>query len=146
MTPKEIISLTLEFDSEYAVNPPVIDILHNNQTVLNDVSIIAKQKIDIDLELDANQNCVLEINRKAHDNTHHQICKFLSLSVDGIDISSVLNYGLFYPEYPEPWFTEQLSMGTHWPQSHCGWREWGWNGAWRLEYSTPFYTWLLKMV
>jgi hypothetical protein len=23
---------------------------------------------------------------------------------------------------------------------------WGWNGVWKLEYTTPFYTWLLKNV
>lgn len=47
--------------------------------------------------------------------------------------------GVFYPRYPEPWFSEQNPppMSCLPQQTYLGW-----NGRWRLEFSVPVFTWI----
>lgn len=50
-------------------------------------------------------------------------------------------FGIYRPVYPEPWYTEQVNLGTKPPSSLNG-RYLGWNGTWSLQFSTPIYRWM----
>lgn len=50
--------------------------------------------------------------------------------------------GVYQPDYPEPWRTEQSCMGIELPKTLCPHTYLGWNGVWRLEFSTPIFTWM----
>ena len=47
--------------------------------------------------------------------------------------------GVYTPQYPEPWYSEQLIK----PQQELpGATHMGWNGTWRLNFSVPVFTWM----
>jgi len=49
--------------------------------------------------------------------------------------------GIYTPEYPEPWYSqqEQKPPVTIPQQNYLGW-----NGKWRLDFSVPVFTWMHK--
>lgn len=57
---------------------------------------------------------------------------------------SIFNFapkGQYRPEYPEPWCSEQQLLGqTLDPVISATYL--GWNGEWRLAFSTPIYQWM----
>lgn len=142
----EKLLIELEFDSEWEESAPFVEIFNNNIKLVNLTKISDKTIIRFDLELMSNLDCELEIKRTGHNKINQQICQFRSFKVDDIDITPILDHGKFYPIYPEPWFTEQKQQDIDWPEYHLRWRDWGWNGSWKLHYKTPFYTWLLKVI
>ena len=46
--------------------------------------------------------------------------------------------GIYRPEYPEPWASEQTNLATE-LSSHT---YLGWNGTWRLTFGVPVFTWI----
>jgi hypothetical protein len=50
-------------------------------------------------------------------------------------------YGAYYPDYPEPWATEQRQQGMELPEYQYA-DYLGWNGDWRLPFHTPIYPWI----
>jgi hypothetical protein len=50
-------------------------------------------------------------------------------------------HGRYWPDYPEPWASEQRALGhTLSPEIESNYL--GWNGIWRLEFSAPVFTWI----
>ena len=50
--------------------------------------------------------------------------------------------GQYRPEYPEPWASEQKSTGIVLDSVLSNVTHLGWNGAWRLEFGIPVFTWI----
>jgi hypothetical protein len=49
--------------------------------------------------------------------------------------------GVYTPEYPEPWYSQQIEK----PPAELPRQNYmGWNGRWRLEFSVPVFTWMHK--
>ena len=47
--------------------------------------------------------------------------------------------GTYTPNYPEPWYSEQIEKPlAQLPQQNYM----GWNGIWRLDFSVPVFTWM----
>ena len=67
-----------------------------------------------------------------------------SIEIDEIDLGSLVYEGLYTPEYPEPWATQQRSTGTALPVSFKNVTNMGHNGVWELRFASPFYMWLLE--
>lgn len=70
--------------------------------------------------------------------------------VEFIDFFGIRNdkfrwQGVYRPEYPEPWRTEQAEQGANLPAELTGHTYLGWNGTWRLEFTTPIFTWIHKV-
>lgn len=144
MSSKETIQFLFKFVPQYTTSPPMVEIINNGLQLLPPQEILKTQEIEIQVELDGTKHNVLEIKRSNHNGTDSQLLALTSLWADGIDLKQVLNGTKFYPEYPLPWYDEQVSQGIVWPEWHQGWLEWGWNGTWKMSYDTPFYDWLLK--
>lgn len=141
----EQISFTFNFDSAWSLTPPVIEIINNDIQICSPTEIKGPTQLILPIDLETTQsNGCLKIIRSNHDEVTDQTCQLVSLIADDIDLQKILNHTKFYPIYPRPWYDEQVSQGKNWPEFHCGWTTWGWNGTWMLEYSTPFYDWLLK--
>jgi hypothetical protein len=142
---KEIIEFLFEVDSEWTNLPPTIEIYNNNQQIVAPCEILTAQTFECIIELDYDKKInLLEIKRNNHDGCTPQLLQLISLKADGNDLAPILNHTKFYPNYPQPWYHEQLSQGNTCPEFHLGWLSWGWNGTWQMSYSTPFYEWLLK--
>lgn len=50
--------------------------------------------------------------------------------------------GTYYPKYPEPWASEQTSLGVVLEFGLKSQNYLGWNGLWKLEFSIPIFTWI----
>jgi hypothetical protein len=73
-----------------------------------------------------------------------QAIKIEKLSLNGIADSRFIWNGIYYPEYPEPWASEQLALGNILPRQLHNTDYMGWNGHWRLEFTSPIFTWIHK--
>lgn len=86
---------------------------------------------------------VLEIkhqHKEPHDPSTALIVK--SIQLNGIVSDQFVWHGVYTPEYPEPWATEQRVQGIDLAAALPGNNYLGWNGTWRLEFTTPVFTWI----
>ena len=141
----ETLRIDIAFDSEFKNSPPYIHVLNDARVVHDKIAISGPTHITFQIDLSPGDH-MLEIVREGHDDSNYQLCKLSSFQTDDIDVTEISQFAFFYPRYPNPWFQEQQAAGVHWPQSHKAWTEWGWNGTWKLSYSSPFYTWLLNSI
>ena len=88
-----------------------------------------------------NRQCV--VNDKG-DILKDQVLHIKSIEIDEIDIGALVFDGVYRPEYPEPWATQQRSAGNELPAEFKNVTEMGHNGTWSLTFSSPFYMWLLE--
>lgn len=49
--------------------------------------------------------------------------------------------GVYSPQYPEPWYSQQINPPAKDLPQH---NYLGWNGRWRLDFSVPVFTWMHK--
>ena len=73
-----------------------------------------------------------------------QLLHIKSIEIDEIDIGALVYEGLYTPEYPEPWATQQRSAGIELPSSFKNATMLGHNGVWELKFTAPIYMWLLE--
>jgi hypothetical protein len=144
----EHVKLILEFNADYQLDPPILEIKNNNQLLLKKTEITESRKFEFDLSL-VNDRCLpvsLEIIRSNFNGIDQQIVTLDKIYLDDINLSKICYQAKYYPIYPEPWISEQRDIGVEWPEYLTGVSSWGWNGVWKLDYETPIYTWLLKNV
>ena len=60
-----------------------------------------------------------------------------------LDIGALVYEGVYTPEYPEPWATQQKESGQVLKESFTNVTKMGHNGTWKLKFTSPFYMWLL---
>lgn len=73
-----------------------------------------------------------------------QLLHIKSIEIDEIDIGALIYNGVYTPKYPEPWASEQAVAGNKLPESFKNVTAMGHNGRWELEFTSPFYMWLLE--
>ena len=73
-----------------------------------------------------------------------QLLNIKGIEIDEIDIGSLVYEGIYTPEYPEPWATQQREAGTELKESFKNVTQMGHNGEWRFKFLSPFYMWLLE--
>jgi hypothetical protein len=50
--------------------------------------------------------------------------------------------GLYYPKYPEPWYSQQLEKNQEPAAVLTNHTYLGWNGKWVLNFTVPIFTWI----
>ena len=78
------------------------------------------------------------------DITHDQLVNIKSIEIDEIDIGALVYTGIYTPEYPEPWATQQRENGKQLEESFDNVVKMGHNGTWKFKFASPFYMWLLE--
>jgi hypothetical protein len=73
-----------------------------------------------------------------------QILHIKSIEIDEIDIGALVYEGVYTPEYPEPWATQQKEAGKNLEESFKNVTALGHNGTWSFSFESPFYMWLLE--
>jgi len=73
-----------------------------------------------------------------------QLLHIKSIEIDEIDIGSLIYEGIYTPDYPEPWATQQRQTGNELKESFKNVTHMGHNGTWRFKFESPFYMWLLE--
>jgi hypothetical protein len=111
----------IEFEAEFEENKEYALIIErsgksNNQTVINEKGDILKD----------------------------QLLHIKSIEIDEINIGALVYEGVYTPKYLEPWATQQRESGNDLKDSFKNVTQMGFNGEWRLTFSSPFYMWLLE--
>jgi hypothetical protein len=83
------------------------------------------------------------INEKG-DILKDQMLHIKSIEIDEIDIGALIYDGVYTPDYPEPWATQQRESGNDLKDSFKNVTQMGFNGKWAFKFSSPFYMWLLE--
>jgi hypothetical protein len=136
---------------------PRAEILINNHSHYNQ-EITGTEKeptvIEFEHELKEGEKYRLIINRSGKDIRQtviengqivkDQLLHIKSIEIDEIDIGALVYSGLYTPKYPEPWASEQAAAGNKLPESFKNVTAMGHNGRWELDFTSPFYMWLLE--
>jgi len=73
-----------------------------------------------------------------------QLLHIKSMEIDEIDIGTLVYEGIYSPNYPEPWATQQRTQGVELQETFKNVTAMGHNGTWSLSFESPFYMWLLE--
>ena len=122
------------------VNSPDAIVTFNNDVIYAG-KIYNPTVITIDQQLPANDYRLMieHINKDNLDNSTALIVD--SITFNRISDNKFVWAGTFFPNYPEPWASEQKnSLKTQLPAHNYL----GWNGKWVLIFSLPVFTWMHK--
>ena len=73
-----------------------------------------------------------------------QLLHIKSMEIDEIDIGALVYEGVYTPDYPEPWASQQRQAGMELQESFKNVNCMGHNGKWAFKFESPFYMWLLE--
>ena len=153
----EKLKFKLQLSATYWDLPPIIEIFVNNnpyctQTITSTKD--APQIIEFDQTFDEGQNVDLVIKRSNKNAKQtivengeivkDQLLHINQIEIDEIDIGSLVYEGIYKPEYPEPWASQQAEKGNKPPKIIKNSTDLGHNGTWTFSFGTPFYLWLLE--
>ena len=111
--------------------------------------------IEFEHELEEGKSYELIIKRSNKDNNqtvvdvHGKIVKdqllhIKDIEIDEVGIGGLIYEGVYTPEYPEPWATQQRESGNDLKDSFKNVTQMGHNGTWNFKFGSPFYMWLLE--
>ena len=123
---------------------PIVEIKLDELVVIKKHEIRHDNVLNFKLDLLDNKEHTLTVNRTGHNEKDKQILSIINLTVDEINLNKLLDMTVYKPDYPTLWLKEQQDAGQDQPKYQKGWRDFGFNGQWRMPFTTPFYTWLLK--
>ena len=154
----EKLKFKLELYATMWDKPPVAEILINDKSYFKDDITATEDKpqvIEFEHEVEEGVDYELIIKRSGKVNNQtvvndkgdllkDQLLNIKSIEIDEIDIGALVYEGIYTPEYPEPWATQQREAGTELKESFKNVTQIGHNGTWRFKFSSPFYMWLLE--
>ena len=153
----EKLKFKLELWAEYWDKAPRANILINDHSHFNkEITGTEKEPtvIEFEHELTEGEKYRLVIERLGKDVkqtvvengeiTKDQLLNIKSIEIDEIDIGALVYEGVYTPQYPEPWATQQRQAGKELPESFKNVTTIGHNGHWALNFESPFYMWLLE--
>ena len=153
----EKLKFKLELWAEYWDKKPIANVLINNHSCYNQEITGTKKEptvIEFEHELTEGEKYSLIIARSGKDTRQtvvengqiikDQLLHIKSIEIDEIDIGALVYEGVYTPEYPEPWASEQAKAGNALPESFKNVTTIGHNGRWELKFASPFYMWLLE--
>jgi chaperonin GroEL (HSP60 family) len=154
----EKLKFKLELYATMWDKPPHAEILINDKSYFKDGITATEDKpqvIEFEHEVEEGVDYELIIKRSGKVNNQtvvndkgdllkDQLLNIKSIEIDEIDIGALVYEGIYTPEYPEPWATQQREAGTELKESFKNVTQIGHNGTWRFKFSSPFYMWLLE--
>ena len=154
----EKLKFKLELYATMWDKPPHAEIIVGDKSYYNDDITSTEDKptlIEFEAELEEGKECSLIIKRsnKGKNQTvinengdllKDQLLHIKSIEIDEVDIGGLVYEGVYTPEYPEPWATQQKEAGVELEKSFKNVTQIGHNGTWEFKFATPFYMWLLE--
>ena len=137
--------------------PPVADIkIAEKSHVKEEITgtIDKPTIIEFEHEFEEGKAYNFTINRSGKDKTQtvikdgkitkDQLLHIKFIEIDEIDIGGLVYEGVYKPNYPEPWATQQAEAGNKLPETLKNVTQIGHNGTWTFTFESPFYMWLLE--
>ena len=153
----EKLKFKLELYATMWDRPPHAEILINDVSHFKGDITGTEHKPDViefEHEFTEGEKCELIINRsgKINDQTvinndgdvlKDQLLHIKSIEIDEmIDIGRLVYEGVYTPQYPEPWASQQRRAGVELKESFKNVTTMGHNGTWVFKVTSPFYMWL----
>tara|TARA_A100001011_G_C14172673_1_gene783248 strand:+ start:608 stop:1090 length:483 start_codon:yes stop_codon:yes gene_type:complete len=154
----EKLKFKLELYATMWDQPPVAEIKINSKSYYKSEIKSTEQDptvIEFEAEFteDLEYNLIIERLGKSNNQTvinekgdilKDQLLNIKSIEIDEIDIGALVYEGVYTPEYPEPWATQQRESGNDLKDSFKNVTKMGFNGTWNFKFKSPFYMWLLE--
>ena len=153
----EKLKFKLELYATMWDKPPIADIKINEKSYFKEEIASTNDKptiIEFEYELEEGKSYNLIINRSGKDKKQtivedgkivkDQLLHIKSMEIDEIDLGSLIYEGVYKPNYPEPWATQQAEAGNKPPETLKNVTQIGHNGTWTFTFESPFYMWLLE--
>ena len=153
----EKLKFKLELYATMWDKPPIANIKINEKSYFNKEITSTEDKptiIEFEHEFEENKSYNFIIDRLGKDKNQtivenekiikDQLLHIKYIEIDDIDIGSLVYEGVYKPEYPEQWATQQAKAGNKLPESLKNVTTMGHNGTWTLTFNSPFYMWLLE--
>jgi hypothetical protein len=154
----EKLKFKLELYATMWDKPPVADIKLNSKSYFKSEITGTKQSpnvIEFEAELaeGSEYNLIIERSGKGNNQTvinekgdilKDQLLHIKGIEIDEIDIGALVYEGMYTPDYPEPWATQQRESGNDLKDSFKNVTQMGFNGTWNFRFQSPFYMWLLE--
>jgi hypothetical protein len=126
-------------------DPPRIRIGIGNN--LTEIALRETVTINFDFESDSQCELIVEfLNKQDIDTVPEQgLDKAViveNVSFFGISDPKFVWAGVYTPNYPEPWATQQRSQDVVLKQHLTQHNYLSWNGKWRLTFTVPVFTWI----
>ena len=153
----EKLKFKLELYATMWDKPPIADIKIAGKSYFKEEIASTNDKptiIEFEYELEEGKSYNLIINRSGKNKRQtivenekiikDQLLHIKSIEIDDIDIGNLVYEGVYKPEYPEQWATQQQEAGNKLPETLKNVTQMGHNGTWTLSFTSPFYMWLLE--
>ena len=153
----EKLKFKLELYATMWDKPPIADIKINEKSHFKEEITSTNDKptvIEFEHTCEENKEYSLTILRLGKNNNQtilkdekivkDQLLHIKSIEIDEIDIGSLVYEGVYKPEYPEQWATQQTEAGNKPPETLKNVTQMGHNGTWTFTFESPFYMWLLE--
>ena len=153
----ETLKFKLELYATYWNKPPIVEIKIADKTYFKDKVTSTKQEptvIEFEHTLENDKSHTLNIIRTGKTEqetvlvndtiTKDQLLNIKYMEIDEIDLGALTFEGVYTPEYPERWATQQRNKGVSLPKSFKNVTQMGHNGIWTFNFTSPFYMWLLE--
>ena len=153
----EKLKFKLELYATMWDKPPVADIKINEKSFFKEEITGTNDKptiIEFEHELEEGEsyNLIIDRSNKNKRDTivedekivKDQLLHIKSIEIDEIDIGGLVYEGVYKPNYPEPWATQQAETGNKLPETLKNVTQMGHNGTWTFTFESPFYMWLLE--
>ena len=153
----EKLKFKLELYATMWNEPPIAEIKINEKSYFKEEITSIKDKptiIEFEHELEEGKSYSLIIDRLGKNKTQtivedgkivkDQLLHIKSIEIDEIDIGSLIYEGVYKPEYPKQWATQQAETGNKLPETLKNVTQMGHNGTWTFSFTSPFYMWLLE--
>ena len=105
-----------------------------------ELTVPVKLEFDVDVA-QGTHKFFLEFRNKTN-HTPEMAIEIQQVSFEDIATDRMKWAGLYYPDYPEPWASQQTAPLESVIKSSTFL---GWNGRWELEFSVPIFTWIHKL-
>jgi hypothetical protein len=110
---------------------------HLESTTVFDLSIIAVDKSSISIEFLNKQDSDTVIDQGLDKAIVIEWIKFF-----GISDPRFVWQGVYRPNYPEPWYSQQLTAP---PETLKNTDYLSWNGKWSLDFDVPIFLWIHRI-
>ncbi len=153
----ESLKFKIELYSTYWNKPPIVEVKVGDKSYFkNEITSTEKEPTLIefthDCESDKSHNLnIIRTNKNVKETIvennkiiKDQLLNIKYIEIDEINIGSLIYEGVYTPEYPQPWATQQHNKGVTLPKSFKNVTQMGHNGVWAFKFTSPFYMWLLE--
>jgi hypothetical protein len=131
------VKLAITLTPKLANTPPWV--LVSVPGAVHRVELCETQQVELEFTAPSGWIELVFYNKPDTDNTMAVIID--KIEFFGISDPRFVWAGVYTPEYPEPWYSQQIEKPpVHLPQQNYM----GWNGNWRLDFSVPVFTWMHK--